>query len=223
MTEKMGNDRLATEGSRAKRSRRPSIQESQARIGELAVQLFTANPSAFWSFAPDLANSIDQHLQASSRGRKRVPVFDGYMTGREREFKLRSLAESVEQYRKQPGLSSEEARHMLALAAALQDHAIPYKQVLLEIVEQVLGLPMDSPKPEKIAFVKGKSEHHTFELVRGLTLSLAWDGALIAIGLDPIEYQRRRKALSIIGIAADTQNDVAENHDAYLWDDLNAR
>ncbi len=40
MTEQLGNDKLATGGSRAKRSRRPSTQESQAKIGELAVKLF---------------------------------------------------------------------------------------------------------------------------------------------------------------------------------------
>ena len=99
------------------------------------------------------------------------------MTEREREFKLRSLAELVGRYREQRELSYEEARQMLALAAALQEDAVPYKQTLLEILEQVLRLSLDSPKSEKIAFAKGKSEHHTFDLVRGVTLSLAWDGA----------------------------------------------
>lgn len=223
MTEQLGNDSLATGGDRAKRSRRPSTQASQAIIGELAVKLFTDNPASFWSFAPELANSIDQHLMASSRGRKRVPVLDGYLTEREREFKLRSLAEMLEQYKGTGTLQHDDALKALTLAAALREHAQPHKKTLLEVVEHVLGISLGLDKPEKFTYLKGKPEHHTFELVRGLTLSLAWDGALIAISFDPKEFQHRQRALAFVGIATDPQQDVANNHDAYLWTTVNER
>ena len=221
MTEQLGNDQLDTGGGRAKRSRRPSTRESQAKIGELAVKLFTDNPSAFWSFAPELANSIDQHLQGASSGRRRVPVFEGYMTEREREFKMRSLSELIDRYTQQGTLLLQDGQRALALAAALREHAAPHKKTLLEIVEQVIGVPLDSPGPEKVTFVKGKPEHHTFSLVRGLTLSLAWDGALIGVSIDPQEYRVRQRALSIVGIASDSRPDVASRHDEYLWNGLN--
>ena len=145
-------------------------------------------------------------------------MVDGYMTERERGFKLRSLGELIERYRSMGSLPSEEAHRALALAAALREHAEAYKQTLLEMVERVLGLHLDSPEPEKLSVVKGKLEHHTFQLARGVTLSLAWDGALLAITLDPHQWWLRSQALSIVGIGRDQASDVAERHDDYLAD-----
>jgi hypothetical protein len=145
-------------------------------------------------------------------------LFEGYMTEREREFKLRSLTELVDRYTQHGTLPLQDGQRALALAAALREHAAPHKKVLMQIVERVIGVPLESPGPEKVTLVKGKPEHHTFELVRGVTLSLAWDGVLLAITLDPEEYQIRKRALSFVGMASDTEPDVAENHDRYLWD-----
>lgn len=223
MTEQLENDSIATGGGRAKRPRRRNTKESQATIGELAVKLFTDNPAAFWSFAPELANSIDQHIQAGSSGRKRVPVLEAYLTEREREFKLRSLDELLERYRGTGPFRPDDALKALTLAAALREHAQPHKRTLLEIVERVLGISLGLEKPEKFTFLKGKPEHHTFELVRGLTLSLAWDGALISMAFDPKEFQHRQKALAFVGIATDSHQDVAKNHDAYLWTTIDER
>ena len=197
--------------------RRWSGKESQIQIAGIAVRLFTENRLAFWSSFPELANAIEQHLQASTP-RRRTPVFEGYMTEREREFKLRSLSEITERYKTSGALLPEEAHRALALAGALREHAVQHKNALLEVVERVLGLPLDSLEPQKVTVLKGKSEHHTFDLVLGVTLSLAWDGALLAISLNPEEYQRRKRALSFVGMASDTESDVAENHDQYLWD-----
>ena len=162
------------QGAPVQRARGRNTRESQARIGDLAVKLFHENPASFWSLSPELADAIEQHLQASSRGRRRVPLSEGYMTEREREFKLRSLTELIDQYSQQGTLPLQDGQHALALAAALREHAAPHKKALMQIVEQVIGLPLDSPSPEKVTLVKGKPEHHTFDLVRGLKLSLAW-------------------------------------------------
>ncbi len=223
MSEQPRNRQKPSEEGRPKTPKRQMGKESQAHIGELAIQRFLENPSAFWSFAPELANSIEQHLQTSSRKYKRVPVFEGYMTEREREFKLRSLGELIERYRSVGSLPSEETHRALALAAALREHAQAYKQTLLEMVERVMGLSLDSPTPVKLTIVKGKPEHHRFDLVRGVILSLAWDGVLLAVTLDPEEYQFRKRALSFVGMASDTESDVAENHDRYLWDVADGR
>ena len=139
------------------------------------------------------------------------------MTEREREFKISALSQLIGQYKSGDGLEADEAAKALSLAAALRQHEQPHKDTLLELVTTVLGLPLTSDKPEKVSIAKGKPEHHTFELVRGVTLSLAWDGALVALRFDPIEYRRRQKALSFVGIAADSNTDVARNHDAYIW------
>jgi hypothetical protein len=184
----------------------------------MTIRLFTENPSAFWSSFPELANAIELHLQASSKRASRVPLSEGYMTERERQFKLNALSETIEQYRASGKIEPDNARRALALAAAVGEHASPYKQTLLEIVERVLGLPLNFQNPEKLTFLKGKSEHHTFQLVRGLTLSLAWDGELIAISLDPSQWRLRAQMLSIVGIGRDQASDVAERHDDYLAD-----
>jgi hypothetical protein len=144
-------------------------------------------------------------------------------TDGEREFKLGALGELIERYRTTGTLPTEEAYRALELAAALREHAAGHKTALLKMMEEVLGLSLDSPKPIKLTVVKGKPEHHTFNLVLGVTLSLAWDGALLAITLNPEEYQRRKRALSFVGMASDTATDVAENHDKYLWDAPDAR
>lgn len=136
----------------------------------------------------------------------------------EREFKLNALSEITDQYKAAGTLPPEEARRSLALAAALREHAAPYKQTLLEIAERVLGLPLSSQTPDKLTFLKGKPVHHTFELARGLTLSLAWDGEVIAVGLDTSQWRLRSQALSIVGIGHDTASDVVERHDDYLAD-----
>ena len=218
MIEEFGNDQIASGGKPAKRSRGGRNRESQTQIAELAIKKFLEDPSAFWSSFPELAHVIELHLQESSRGRRRIPVFEGYMTEREREFKLQALSDVVERYRATHTLQPDEAQKALALAAALQQGAEPYKKLLLEIVEGIIGVPLNSLDLQKITLVKGKTAHHTFELVRGLTLSLAWDGELVAIELVPEEYQKRQKALSFVAIASDTMPDVASKHDAYLWD-----
>lgn len=206
-----------------KNMKRVSPKQRQTQIAELAIKKFLENPSTFWASFPELAHAIELHLQEGSRGRRRVPVFEGYMTEREKEFKLQALSETIERYRAARMLQPDEAQKALALAAALQQHAQAYKQELLEIVVHIIGVPLDSPDPQKASLVRGKTAHHTFELVRGLTLSLAWDGELVAIELDPEEYQKRQKALSLVGIASDPMPDVASNHDAYLWDAKDVR
>ena len=140
------------------------------------------------------------------------------MTEQEREFNLRSLSEITDRYKTTGTLSPEEGRRALSQAAALREYASRYKQMLLEIVVRVLGLPLNSQKPEKLSFLNSKSEHHTFELARGLTLSLAWDGELTAIALDPQQWRIRAQALSIVGMGVDQPSDVAEKHDEYLAD-----
>ncbi|MCH8205424.1 MAG: hypothetical protein IH956_00280 [Chloroflexi bacterium] len=201
--------------------RRTTPKGSLTQIAEIAVRQFTENPSAFWGSFPKLANAIELHLQSTSGGRKRVPVFEGYMTERERESRLRKLSETVDQYKTSGTLEPEQARRALELAALLREDTAPYRETLLKMAQHILGVPLDSEKPQKVRFLRGKAEHHTFELVRGVTLSLAWDGQLISLRLDPKEYQYRRKALSMVGIGRSGQRDVSVNHDSYLWDDRN--
>ena len=216
MSENLRRRADSKQGAPAQRERGRRTKESQAKIGELAIKLFTDDPAAFWSFSAELADTIEQHLQATAP-RRRTPLFEGYMTEREREFKISALSQLIGQYKSGDGLEADEAARALSLAAALGQDAQPHKDTLLELVTTVLGLPLTSDKPEKVSIAKGKPEHHTFELVRGVTLSLAWDGALVALRFDPIEYRRRQKALSFVGIAADSNTDVARNHDAYIW------
>ena len=197
--------------------KRPDPRESKVKIAELAIQQFTESPSAFWESFPERANAIEHHLQSRRSAPKRVPVFDGYMTERERDFKLRSLTKIIKGYKESEIMTPEEARTALGLAAALRENAEPFKKTLLEILLRVIRLALGSERAERITFLKGKSVHHTYELARGITLSLAWDGALIKIELDAKEYQYRERALSFVGIAHDGRSDVARNHDKYLW------
>jgi hypothetical protein len=69
---------------------------------------------------------------------------------------------------------------------------------------------------QTISLIKGKAEHHSYSLIRGVTLSLTWDSKLIKIDIDPDELDKRRKALSFVGCDSDIRPDVAYRHDEYL-------
>ena len=77
---------------------------------------------------------------------------------------------------------------------------------------------MNPEESRSIQILKGKRVHHTYSLIRGITLSLTDDGKLIEMDLDARELEYRHRALSLIGIGRDKDGatDVAENHDAYL-------
>ena len=154
----------STEVSSLKTPKRHTRVSGLARIGDIAIEHFTANPSAFWTSFPELANAIELHLQSSSRRYERVPVFEGYMTERERVFKMRSLTEIMDHYNNRQTLPQEEGRRSVELAAALREHADEHKETLYKIIEHVLGLPLNSTKTEKITVQKGKSVHHTYNI-----------------------------------------------------------
>jgi hypothetical protein len=67
-------------------------------------------------------------------------------------------------------------------------------------VHKILDLPLVPEKPTSISFLKGKPVHHAYSLIRGLTLSLTWDGKLIKIEHDLKELQFRQQAVSFVGI-----------------------
>lgn len=206
--------RQQAESSKAKANR---SRQGHARIAEIAIAQFTGNRSAFWSASPELANAIEQYLKSRTRPPRGSGMFEGYMTDRERQFKLGVLSEIIERYRAEGKLSIEDGKAALEHASALREHSAPFKDTLVNIAERVFDVHLNSMRPQKITLERGKSKHHTYELVRGLTLSLTWDGALIEVQVDPDEYQRRRQAMSFVGSAEDVRPDVAANHDMYVW------
>ena len=82
----------------------------------------------------------------------------------------------------------------------------------------MLNFPFTAKEEQTIYFQKGKPEHHTYTLARGIILSLTWDRKLIKIAFNPKEFAVKQKLFSFVGMGSDTATDVARRHDYYLED-----
>ena len=205
------------------RPRRGSKGRGHTEVAEIAIKKFVENPAIFWSSCPELAQAIESHIKSSVARYKRTAVFEGYMTERERTHKQQELSGLVNRYKKAEGFTKDDAIQALELAAKLREHANQYKDLFEKILESYLDIPGKTSEPQEVETRADKGKHHTYEIIRGVTLNLSWDGKLVDVVLDRKEYQARKKALSAIGIAADSRTDVAEKHDNYLWNDQDER
>lgn len=195
----------------------------EREIGKNLIKLFQESPSELWSYYPGIADKIEKHLHHKKSSRGKDSPFYSYLTEREREFRFNSLRSVMEKYQNKSEVSKEDVIKALEDAAALREYAEEFKNSLLAIVQKMLVIPLNAAQKETIYINKGKSEHHSYSLIRGLKLSLTWDGKLIKIEMDPAEFEKRRKALSFVGCGSDTQSDVAQRHDTYFGDTLHVR
>ncbi len=204
-----------------KQEKRKPEERERDKIFKFFIKEYQEAPEELWSHYPLVADELDRYINPKKPSRDRERPFYHYLTEREREFRLSSLRSVVEKFRDNGQVSKEEAIKALEDAAALQQHAETFKDSLLALAQQTLGLSLDAGEKKPIFLSKGKPEHHSYVLVRGVTLSLTWDRKLIKITVNPEELIQRQKALSLVGCGYDKQPDVARKHDEYLGSSFN--
>lgn len=196
--------------------RKPGQKENEELIAVLA-KAFQETPDDVWSMFPEIAAKLDERLTPKRSPSNAESLHYYYLGERERDYRLKMLISILEKW-KNTGISKEEAVEALESAATLREEAASFKDTLLVLLEKVLQFPLIEREERTMYFQKGKPEHHTFTLARGIVLSLTWDRKLIKISFDPREYSLRQKALSFVGAGSDTDSDVARRHDFYLED-----
>lgn len=202
------------------KKRKPEEREKDEIVRLLIKELQEA-PEELWSHYPHVADKLDKYINPKKPSRDRERPFYHYLTEREQEFRLNSLRSIIEKFQTDGQASKDEAIKALEDAAALQHHAETFKDSLLALAQRTLGLSLDAGEKQTIYLSRGKTEHHSYVLVRGVTLSLTWDRKLIKIDVAPKELAQRRKVLSLVGCGYDKQPDVARKHDAYLGSSFN--
>jgi len=199
-----------------RRKKRKPEEREKDEIVRLLIKEYQEAPDELWSNYPHIADKLDRHISPKKPSRDSERTFYHYLTEREQEFRLNSLRPIIEKFQAGGQVSKDEAIRALEDAAALQDYAEAFKDSLLALAQRALGLSLDTGEKQPISLIRGKAEHHSYVLVRGVTLSLTWDRKLIKIDVAPKELADRRKALSLVGCGHDKQPDVARKHDAYL-------
>ena len=204
-----------------KHKKRKPEERERDEIVRLLIKEFQEAPEEVRSYYPHIADKLDRYISPKKPSRRAESPFYFYLTEREREFRLSSLCSIMEKFQGDGQVSKEEAIKALEDAAALRDYAEGFKDSLLALAQRVLGLSLNTEEEQPISLIRGKAEHHSYVLVRGVTLSLTWDGKLIKITPNRQEFDQRQKALSLVGCGYDKQPDVAYKHDAYLGSSFN--
>ncbi len=204
-----------------KHKKRKPEERERDKIFKFFIKEYQEAPEELWSHYPFVADELERYINPKKPSRDRERPFYHYLTEREQEFRLNSLRSIIEKFQADGQASKDEAIKALEDAAALQDHAEAFKDSLLALAQRALGLSLDAGEKQTISLIRGKAEHHSYVLVRGITLSLTWDRKLIKIDVAPKELAERRKALSLVGCGYDKQPDVAHKHDAYLGSSFN--
>lgn len=204
------------------REQRETNELFERQIGRRLIDIFRSAPEELWAYFPGIADEIDKHLTPKKSSREKKSSFYSYLTEREREFRLDSLKAIVDRFRGFGNVSHEEAIKAIEDVAALQEYADEFKETVVTIASKTLKLSLNNDEKQTIYILKGKSEHHSYKLIRGINLALTWDGKLIKIEIDPDELSKRRKTLDFIGAGSDVETDVADKHDSYLGDAVHA-
>ena len=195
---------------------RPIGDAQKEELVTLLVKAYQEYPEELSSYFPELASKVRELTTPASPPSRTESIAHPLLTERSRGFRQNSLRATLDKAGNGEVISKEEAVKALEDAAALREHAWHSREEVSDIALMAFDLPSVPEESVSVLFLRDKPVHHTYSLIRGMTLSLTWDGRLIKVDLDAKELKFRRKALSIIGIGSDTQSDVAENHDTYL-------
>ncbi len=194
---------------------RELTDEDKEGLVQMVVDLYSNNPSRLRTALPEAADLLDDLASVAARDLASSPFGLKY---RERNFRPASLQAVLDRAADGEALTKEEAVETLEAAAVLGYDGWHLRHAVLDVARAAFDFTLVPEESRSIQILKGEQVHHTYSLIRGITLSLTWDGKLVKIDLDTKELKYRHQALSIIGIGRDKDNatDVAENHDAYL-------
>ncbi len=194
---------------------RELTQEDKETLTQKVVGVYQTAPERLREALPEVAELLDDLASAAARDLASSPFG---LTYREQSFLPASLQAALDRAAGGEALTKEEAVETLEAAAVLGDDGWHLRHEVLDVAGAAFDFTLVPEESQSIQILKGEQVHHTYSLIRGITLSLTRDGKLIKIDLDAKELKYRHQALSIIGIGRDKDNatDVAENHDAYL-------
>lgn len=194
---------------------RELTDEDKEGLVRMVVDLYSDDPSRLRKSLPEAADLLDDLASVAARDPASSPLG---LTYRERNFRPASLQAALDRTAGGEALTKEEAVEILEAAAVLGDDGWHLRHEVLDGAGAAFDFELVPEESRSIQILKGEQVHHTYSLIRGITLSLTRDGKLIKIDLDAKELKYRHQALSIIGIGRNKDNatDVAENHDAYL-------
>ena len=206
-----------------RRSGKTPEDKQRDEIVTLAIKAYGESPEEMESYFPELADKLKEFITPAKSPSRIETIGSSPLTEKEKQFRLDALRSALNRFRGGATASKEEAVKVLEDAAALGEDSRIFKRDILSAVLEPLNLSLHPEESTSVIFLKGKRVHHTYSLIRGITLSLTRDGKLIRMDLDAKDLKHRHTTLSIIGIGSDTATDVAENHDTYLAEILDER
>ena len=193
---------------------------SKAKIVGNILKRFKRDPDFIASFFPEVYKEL-----CGLKTKKSRLVPEAYQSGhgeltelerRTREAKLRKI---VEKFKTGVTLSKDDGLELLEHLAALNLKHVQEYSIALKAAERTLSIGLDEETDQTRLFRKGRTGKIQ-RLLPGIDLYLTWDGKVLKIRWRKGDIIRRNKALSFVGIGADSQSDVAGRHDEYLANSL---
>lgn len=190
--------------------------KSKAKIVRTILEKFKRDPDFIGSFFPEVFKEL-----CGLKTKKSRLVPEAYQSGRgeltelergTREAKLRKI---VEKCQTGPTLSKDEGLELLEHLAALSLKQVPGYPIALKAVERALSINFNDERDQTRLFRKGRTGKIQ-RLLPGIDLYLTWDGKMLKIKWHKYDVIRRNKALSFVGMGADSRSDIAGRHDEYV-------
>lgn len=117
-------------------------------------------------------------------------------------------------------LSRDQAIQALEECVALvKDNSLPVElshDVLAKLVKQVIGMTPSGVQKRRNFPIRDGSASEQIALLRGVLLNNTWDNCLLSIDINPSKVKERRRIVSFVGSAKDSEANVAERHNMYI-------
>jgi hypothetical protein len=192
-------------------------KSAEKRAFKIILDKYQADPEGFLKYLPELTGIVD----TSSPG-ARVTRSPFGLTERERKHHVGNLARILAASQAGINDESEAIRALEHCATLIRDDSLPteYDHVtLVALLKPILGKSPGSFKAISTVTIKGAEQREVINhvsLIRGVVLNLDRNAELVSVTVTPRKVRERRKLLAIIGVARDSEPDVALRHDHYL-------
>lgn len=190
--------------------------KSKAKIVRTILERFKRDPDFVASFFPEVYEELCGLKTKRSRlVSEAYPSGYGELTELERRTREAKLRKIVEKFQTGETLSKEEGLELLEHLASLSLKHVQEYPIALKAAERALSISLNEERDRTRRFRKGRIGKIQ-RLLPGIELYLTWDGKVLKLKWHKSDIIRRNKALSLVGIGADSQSDVAGRHDEYL-------
>ncbi|MBM3154751.1 MAG: hypothetical protein FJ008_05385 [Chloroflexi bacterium] len=200
-----------------KQSNRLSAEERDG-IVEVLINKYKADPSTMENVLPEIAQRLRELVPADSKSGSVNPFTLTETEEKQRLSSYQSIISRVDNL--EAPISKDQAVKALEDAAAILEVASYVKVIepgdILKLLKIIKGSPVSKRgKVRQIVVSKGEPAR-SIALLRGVQAHLTWDKKLLNIEVDPKRLAERDAALKLVGVARDSDKDVAHRHDYYL-------